>query len=192
VLAVHAPERVAELMQTHGLALLSGSEPTRARAVELLRRAVELREEQLRKHGGTQELLSQAHESYAQGLLAVHRASEALEYLELALWVHQDEYGHGTWRTRGILRHEFRALVELEKFPDAKTVWWALLESDFEKDDWQAYVEDAHWLAEIYVGAGAPQRAVLPLTAGREIAFARDLSADVARFDAALAGLVEE
>jgi hypothetical protein len=86
---------------------VNGTDGERERGVELLLRAMELREEQLRKQSGSREWLSQARESYARGLLAVKRAEEALELLELALRVHQEEFGHGTWRTRTILMAKF-------------------------------------------------------------------------------------
>ena len=101
VFAATWPERVAEVLQVQGLALVGGSEESQMRGLELLQRAVEMREEQLLAYGGTRELLSQAHESYAQGLLAAKRAGEAIEYLDLALHVHEEEFGHGKWRTRG-------------------------------------------------------------------------------------------
>src|SRR5690606_34409345 len=128
-LARYQPDRIAELLQVQGLALVNGPEHVRARGVGLLLRAVEMREDQFDLYGGTRELLSQAHEIYAKGLLAVGRASEAIEYLELALHVHQDEFGHGTWRTRGILREKFSALLALGRIDDAKSVWRSVLQS---------------------------------------------------------------
>jgi tetratricopeptide (TPR) repeat protein len=189
VFAEFRPDRIAELLQVHGLGLLSGPDAVRERGVALLLRAVELREGQLAEHGGTRELLSAAHENYAQGLLAVHRAGEALEYLELALRVHQEEFGHGSWRTRGILLQKFEALIEVRRFAVAEFVWRAVLKLDAEADNWPRYVADAHWLGALYEQAEEPARAALPFRAGRQRAVEQELPDEVARFDVALTEL---
>lgn len=192
VFAEYRPDRVAELLQVHGLALLTGPERVRERGVALLLRAVEMREAELQKHGGTRELLSAAHESYARGLLAVNRAAEALEYLDLALRVHQEEYGHGSWRTRGILMQKFRALIELEQLAVSEAAWRTILTLDAHAGDWPRYVEDAFWVAEILEHAGYRIDATIPLRAGRARAFEHNSHEDVARFDVELARLMDE
>ncbi|KIG11560.1 serine/threonine protein kinase [Enhygromyxa salina] len=190
VFAEYRPDRVAELLQVHGLALLAGPEQVRERGVTLLLRAVELREAQLAKHGGTRELLSAAHESYARGLLAVHRAGEALEYLDLALRVHQEEFGHGSWRTRAILMLKFSAFVEVGRLANAETVERGLLKLDADNQAWERYTEDAFTLANRYSAAGEFRRAAEVLQAGRHMASQHRSQEEVWRFDIAIEELV--
>ncbi|KIG12813.1 hypothetical protein DB30_01021 [Enhygromyxa salina] len=193
VLAEYRPDRVAELLQVHGLGLVAGPDSTvRERGVDLLLRAVEMREAELTQHRGTRELLSEAHENYARGLLAVDRAGEALEYLDMALRVHQEEFGHGSWRTRGILLQKFRAVLELRRFSQADLLFQAVLEIDADAANWSRYVEDAFWFADGYADAGRAGSAVSVLRAGRLIAKENSLMNDVARFDSELAGLATE
>ncbi|PRP99664.1 serine/threonine-protein kinase [Enhygromyxa salina] len=186
VFAEYRPDRMAELLQVHGLALVAGPERVRARGVGLLLHAVELREAELQEHGGTRELLSAAHESYARGLLAVNRAGEALEYLDLALRVHQEEFGHGSWRTRGILMQKFRALVDAGTPNQVDPVVRAILQSDAAAENWKRYLDDAAWMADIFTEADLPNHAVWLLRAGRTRAAEVGLADDVARFDAKL------
>ncbi|PRP95033.1 Serine/threonine-protein kinase PrkC [Enhygromyxa salina] len=186
VLAEFRPDRVAELLQVHGLALASGPQEVRERGVGLLLRAVEQREAALQRYGGTRELLSQAHENYARGLLAVGRASEALKYLELALTVHEEEFGHGTWRTRGILLQEFLVFVDLGQLNSAEVAEGRILKLDWDGQNWARYTEDALWLAKNYADAAETRRAIKVLRAGRAIAVKHDLSNSIVRFDLAL------
>lgn len=192
MLGRYQPERVAELLQVHGLALVNGPEPERARGVALLLQAVEMREEQLREHGGTQELLSQAHESYARGLLGVQRAEEAIGYLDLALSVHQEEFGHGTWRTRGILMQKFLALLELRQLDQAAVAEQLILNIDREDAEWPRYCDDALWLANRYENAAAIRHATKALNRGRDMAVRLGLVGHVAAFDDALGDLTNE
>jgi tRNA A-37 threonylcarbamoyl transferase component Bud32/tetratricopeptide (TPR) repeat protein len=187
--ARYRPERVAELLQVQGLALVSGTDGERERGVELLQHAMEMREEQLRKQSGSREWLSQARESYARGLLAVKRAAEAIELLDLALRVHQEEFGHGTWRTRAILMQKFSALVELRRFEDAQPVWRTTLQIDAEEMNWQRHADDAWWFARAYEDAGDDRRAAFVLHLGHERAVEHGLLDDVARFERALANI---
>jgi hypothetical protein len=157
-----------------------------------LLRAMELREEQLRKQSGSREWLSQARESYARGLLAVKRAEEALELLELALRVHQEEFGHGTWRTRTILMAKFSALIELRRFDDTAPVRRTILNIDDDAGNWQRYTEDARWMAHGYESAGELRAAKIALLEGRAAAVEHELPDEVARFDLALGALMGE
>jgi tRNA A-37 threonylcarbamoyl transferase component Bud32/tetratricopeptide (TPR) repeat protein len=192
VFAGYEPSRVAEVLQVQGLALVEGSEQTRERGVGLLLRAVEMREAQFEEYKGTRELVSQAHENYARGLLAVGRASEALEYLERALRVHQEEFGHGTWRTRGILRQKFRALVKSGRLNATTATWRTVLKLDADAENWKRYADDAYWFGDAYRRAGHPARAALALRAGQDMATQHQLADDVARFDAAILELLGE
>jgi hypothetical protein len=192
VFAEYRQDRVAELLQVHGLGLLAGPETVRERGVALLLRAVEMRDAELHEHGGTRERLSAAHESYARGLLAVNRAGEALEYLDLALRVHQEEFGHGTWRTRGILLQKFLGLVELRRFGETDLVDAAILKADTNAQDWRQYCDDAFWMADVYVGAGYPRAAGRHLRAGRARAAEHGLIDAITRFDQALEQLAWE
>ncbi|PRQ05761.1 hypothetical protein ENSA5_00810 [Enhygromyxa salina] len=187
-----APERVAEVHEVHGLGLLGGEESTRQRGVELLREAVESREELLVRHGGSAEPLSRAHESYARGLLAVGRASEALEYLELALTVHQDQFGHGTWRVSGILQQKFVALVQVGNLEDATVVERTILQIDDDAKDWRRYVDDAFWLADVYKQSGRPYHAIWPLRLGRDKAAKYGMVAELAEFDRTIVEIIHE
>lgn len=54
------PRRAAEVREVQGLALLAADEATKLRAVELLRNAVESREDQLAHQGGSAEPLSRS------------------------------------------------------------------------------------------------------------------------------------
>jgi tetratricopeptide (TPR) repeat protein len=189
VFAATWPERVAEVLQVQGLALVTGPEGAQARGIELLRRAVEMREEQLREYGGTRELLSQAHESYARGLLAVKRAGEAIEYLDRALRVHQDEFGHGNWRTRGILKTKFLALLELRRFDDAVSVRRAILKVDEDAEHWRRYIEDVWWVAQIYKGMGQLSAAATVLDSGRDMVVRQGLEAEAIQFERAIEDL---
>ena len=164
------PDWLAELHQVHGLALVGGPESGRARGLTLLQQAVEMREAELRQYGGTQELLSRAHESYGKGLVAVGRSAEAIEWLERSLRVHQEEFGHGSWRTRGILREKFVALLALGRLEEAASTVEAILNIDREEGRWMRYCEDAIWLAEHYRMAGDAGGAVTVLQYGRAMA----------------------
>jgi hypothetical protein len=186
--ARYRPERVAELLQVQGLALVSGTDGERERGVGLLLRAVEMREEQLREQSGSREWLSQARESYARGLLAVKRAAEAIELLDLALRVHQEEFGHGTWRTRTILMAKFSALVQLQQLDQAEVVERAILTVDRNKHDWARYCTDALWLAEAYRNVSV-RRAAKVLGYGRARAVEHGLADAVQRLDRALEDL---
>ncbi|KIG19384.1 serine/threonine protein kinase [Enhygromyxa salina] len=190
VFVEYRPDRVAELLQVHGLGLLAGPENVRERGVALLLHAVELREAELQNHGGTRERLSAAHESYARGLLAVHRAGEALEYLELALRVHQEEFGHGSWRTRALLMLKFFAFVELGRLANAETVERGLLKLDADNEAWGRYTEDAFTLANRYSATGEFRRAAEVLQAGRHMASQHGSQEEVWRFDIAIEELV--
>ena len=145
-----------------------------------------MREEQLLAYGGTRELLSQAHESYAQGLLVAKRAGEAIEYLDLALHVHEEEFGHGKWRTRGILKTKFLALLELRRFDDATSVRRTIFKLDADTQNWRRYTEDAWWVAQAYTNAGESGRAKDVLHLGRARAVEHGLLDEVARFELAL------
>jgi tetratricopeptide (TPR) repeat protein len=184
--ARYRPERVAELLQVQGLGLVNGADGERERGVELLLRAMEMREEQLRKQSGSREWLSQARESYARGLLAVKRAEEALELLELALRVHQEEFGHGTWRTRTILMAKFSALVELRRFDDTWPVRRTILKLDADAENWRRYAEDAWWLARGYENAGELREAAFVLRAGRDMAVQHGSEMEVNQFELAI------
>jgi tetratricopeptide (TPR) repeat protein len=188
--ARYRSERVAELLQVQGLALMTGSE--RERGVALLLQAVEMREEQLRTQSGSREWLSQARESYARGLLAVDRAAEAIEYLDLALKMHQEEFGHGTWRTRAVLMQKFSALIELRRFDETEPVLHAILKLDDDAGNWQRYTEDARWMAHRYESAGELRAAKIALLEGRAAAVEHELPDEVARFDLALGALMGE
>jgi hypothetical protein len=175
ILLEFRPERVAKLWQVQGLALVTGPEQARARGLALLQRAVEMREEQLREYGGTRQLLSEAHESYGRGLLAVGRAVEAVEYLDLALRVHEQEFGHGGWRTRGISMAKFTALIELRRFEDAAAVDRKILLASIHEENWARYTEDVLWMAENYAHAGNRDAAIWRLRTGRFEAVTRGL-----------------
>jgi tetratricopeptide (TPR) repeat protein len=153
------PNRVAALLQVQGLALMSGSADARERGLSLLREAIELREGQVRRYGGSRELLSQAHESYARGLLVVGGASEALEYLDSALAVHRAEFGHGTWRTGGIQRQQFLGMIALGRLVESGHLAYAILRYHEEHDDWPGLVVDVKWLADRYVAIGKSHHA---------------------------------
>jgi tetratricopeptide (TPR) repeat protein len=183
-------EQVAELLQVQGLALVTGSEAERERGVALLLQAVEMREEQLRTQSGSREWLSQARESYARGLLAMDRAAEAIEYLDLALSMHQEEFGHGTWRPRAILMQKFVALIKLGRIDDAWPAARTVLKLDADAENWQRYAEDAWWLARGYENAGELERAAKMLRYGRERAIQYGSEAEVLQFEQAIERLV--
>jgi tetratricopeptide (TPR) repeat protein len=184
--ARYRSERVPELLQVQGLALVGGSERDRERGVALLLQAVEMREEQLRTQSGSREWLSQARESYARGLLAVDRAAEAVEYLDLALKMHQEEFGRGTWRTRLILMAKFSALLELGRFDAAQPVWRAVLRVSEEESNWRRFSEDAFWVASQFEELNEFQRAADVLYAGRDRAMKHGTPGEVAQFDLAI------
>jgi tetratricopeptide (TPR) repeat protein len=192
ILLEFRPERVAKLWQVQGLALVTGPEQARARGLVLLQRAVEMREEQLREYGGTRQLLSEAHESYGRGLLAVGRAVEAVEYLDLALRVHEQEFGHGGWRTRGISMAKFTALIELRRFEDAWPATRTILKLDADAGNWQRYTEDAWWLARGYENAGEPHGAANVLRYGRDMALQHGSETDANLFDVAIERLTRQ
>lgn len=151
ILRAHQPDRVAELLQLEGLALIeSGDQDTRDQGLDALQRAVELREDQLQRFGGTREHLSQAQESYARGLLALGRPLEALRYVDSSLDIHQDEFGHGTWRKYGLLRLRLEALVQSDKLELAKDVHNKLLVISAANKNWHRFYEDTVWMAELY------------------------------------------
>jgi tetratricopeptide (TPR) repeat protein len=181
-----APERVAELLQIHGLALVGGPAEGRERGVALLLQAVEVREAEVRELGRSPEDLSVAHESYARGLLAVGRASEAVEYLDRALKVHQARFGHGTGRTRGILKAKFSALVVLGRIEESVLLCQTVLAIHDDANTSPLYFEDALWFGDVYLRAGHRTLAARPLYAARARAAELGMIAEVQRFDLAL------
>lgn len=187
----HQPERVAQLDQVQGLALVSGPEQSRARGLELLAEAIALREAELRSYGGTRELLSQAHESYASGLLMSGREAEALEYLARAQDAHQTEFGHGTWRTHGIQRQRFLGMLRLGRLAEAEAVEEMLVQDDVDRENWPRLTQDVLWLAAAYVDAAHPRHAAGLLHTAKSIAVARRLVGPLRRFDLELAKLEE-
>ena len=174
------PERTAELLRVQGLAI--GGE----HGVSLLARAVELREARLQEHPGTRELLSQARESYARGLLDVGRAAEALELLELALKAHQEEFGHGTWRVQPLHKQLFLAYVSLEQWHDSEMVRYAVLLPDEVAKNWLGYTENTAWFASIYARFGKNDLAKRYLHIARKKVVRFGLPSDVDRIDRAL------
>ncbi len=182
----YRPQRIAELLQVQGLALVAGAETDRERGLELLQRAVEMREDELRRQTGSRQWLSMAHESYGRGLLAVGRAGEAIEHLDLALNMHQDEYGHGTWRTRVILMAKFLALVELRRFDDATLAQRRIFTLDVAAENWQRYIDDAWWFAQTYEEKGEYRAAATILRDARLRAVAHGLEAEVIQLDLAV------
>ena len=182
----HRPERIAELLRVQGLAL--GGE----QGLPLLAQAVELREEQLEEHPGTRELLSQAQESYARGLLDVGRAREAVELFEIALATHQDEFGHGTWRTLGILRPKFFAHVGLGEWEEAEDIRPILLNMEFARQDSRAITEDSLRIAQVYREGGHAQLAIDALADSRDQLVQLGQSNAAAQIDRALVELAAE
>jgi tetratricopeptide (TPR) repeat protein len=189
VLEAHESKRLPEVLQVHGLALLSGPEAAQQRGLALLRRAVEIREDQLADNRGSREWVSQAYEDYARGLLAVGRPGEALEYLERALRETQREWGHAAWRVRGILRQKFLALVELGQIADAGYAKRMVLKIDLNEEEWSQHSKDVLWFAEILEDAGHSHAAVVTLRGGRTEAVKHGLLDDITHLDQALARL---
>ena len=72
----------------------------------------------------------------------------------LALETHREEFGHGTWRVRGLLRQKFLAYVELEQWREAESMRFAIAMEDKRRKDWSFYVEDLTWMAAIYRRVG--------------------------------------
>ena len=165
--ATHAPRRVPELLQTHGLGLVEAagedSGELGARGLALLREAVEIREDQAGLLAGRGEPLSVAYESYARGLLAVERPGEALEYLERAEQLHRAEFGHWTWRVHGLLRLKFEVRLGSKHLETATAALWELLAFDAEEQDWSQYASDVLWAADLYVLTGHPLEAQVRL-----------------------------
>ena len=89
----------------------------------------------------------------------MQRAAEAIEYLDLALKMHQEEFGHGTWRRRTLLMLKFSALVELRRFDDSEQAALLILKIAIDAENWRRYVEDARWMAGGYAAAGDTPKA---------------------------------
>jgi hypothetical protein len=182
----YRPERIPELLQVQGQALVNGTHAEAERGVAMLLRAVELREEQLAEQRGSREWLSQARESYALGLAKVRRASDAIVYFDLALSMHEEEFGHAnTWRTRTILMQKFLALLELRRLDESESVADQILRLDHDQGAWPQYCDDALWLAAAYKGAAATWHATKFLTFGHHVANEHGLVGHTTAFDRA-------
>ena len=164
------PTRIVEVHEVHGLALLAGDEATRLRAVDLLRKAVESREDQQVRQGGTTEPLSRAHESLGRGLLAVNQPHDALDYFELSLDAHRLEYGEAGPRVHGLTRQLFLAQLDAGLDDDVILTQDALLAAHWENGDWESHGIEAQWLAGQYILARQPEHARYALLVGLQIA----------------------
>jgi tRNA A-37 threonylcarbamoyl transferase component Bud32/tetratricopeptide (TPR) repeat protein len=182
---VRSPDRVAELRQVHGLALLGGDHDDQRRGIELLRDAVEMRRAQRSRYGGDNELISRAMESQARGLLRVNRLDEALEVTKQSLALHEADYDGLTKRARELSRLTVELLVALHRLHEAYEFGQdRLLDALFLDREYVSFIEESLWLAQIYSDAGLLVHADKVLQVAARIADEQELSQWARQIDA--------
>ncbi|MFO7564963.1 MAG: serine/threonine-protein kinase [Enhygromyxa sp.] len=149
------PDKLAELRQVQGLALVEGDLAQRERGLGLLREAVEMREAEHRRRGGPREPVGRALEALARGLLAAEQADESLPLAEQSLGIHEMEYGGQTKRAHELRRLVFVAQVLGAKFEEAHITQKMLIEPLYAVGEHDAFVNEALWTISIYEQAGA-------------------------------------
>jgi tetratricopeptide (TPR) repeat protein len=151
------PDRVAEVLVLHGLGLIEGSNEEREQAVELLREAVDMRERQHARFGGSRELLADAEQALARGLLSMGQLQLAYVTAERSFDVHAAIHGSGSAKALASKRLMFAARVRLghtkihEQFSDLQDLEAELL---VDKDT-MAIADQYRWIASVYDDTGA-------------------------------------
>ncbi|PRQ03630.1 Serine/threonine-protein kinase PrkC [Enhygromyxa salina] len=150
VLERDAPDRAAEALQVHGLALLGGSDADRGRALELLAEAVAMRERQYTRYGGPRELIGEASEALACAQLANARFEEALASAQRSLEIHDEAFNLSTARAQALRRIVFVSQVELGRLDEADLTRQELLDPLFVAQNFPSFFDTWAWFAAIY------------------------------------------
>jgi hypothetical protein len=141
----------------HGLGLLEGSQAECERALELIREAVDMRERQHERFGGSRERLADALQALAKAQLAVGQLQLAYVTAERSFDLHAQIHGRGSERALANKRVMFAARVRLghdrlyEQFNDLQV----LLEELLADKDPMALADEYRWIASVYADAGA-------------------------------------
>lgn len=153
------PNRVAEVLVLHGLGLIEGTQQQREQAVELLREAVAMREQQHERFGGSRELIADANAALAKGLLSVGQLQLAYVTAERSSDIQAEIHGSGSAQALASKRLMFAARVRLghhrlyDPFSDLEDMKEELL---VDKDP-MALADEYRWIASVYAEAGAPE-----------------------------------
>lgn len=151
------PDRVAEVFVVHGLGLTEGTQAQREHAVELLREAVTMREQQQERFGGSSELLADATQALSSGLLSVGQLQSAYVTAERSVEMYAQIHGRGSPQAIASKRLMFAARVKLghyrpyEFFNDLQ----ALQDEILADKDAMALADEYRWIASVYADAGA-------------------------------------
>lgn len=178
VFAQRRPDKIAALLQVQGLALVERDPAQRDRGLALLRDAVEMREAQHSRYGGSRERVGEAFELLARGLLAAEQADEAVQLAKQSLAIHQLEYGAFTKRAHELRRLVFRAQVGASLLDDAQRTLLLLRDHFYRDKKYERYLEETLWIAEIYALVGREEYATNELISARQVA-ARHGLADI-------------
>lgn len=151
------PDRVAEVLMVHGLGLIEGTQEEREQAVELLREAVNMRERQHARFGGSRELIADAEQALARGLLSVGQLQLAYVTAEHSFDIHAVIHGSGSAQALASKRLMYAARVRLGHTPVHEIISdLEELEEELLADkDPMALADEYLWIASVYDDAGA-------------------------------------
>ncbi len=168
VFARRRPDKIAELLQVQGLALVEGDPAQRERGLVLLRDAVDMREGQFSHYGGSRERVGVALESLARGLLAARQPDEAVGVATQSLGIHELEYGGLTRRAHALRRLLFVTQATAGRVDDAIDTRKILLHRLIDGEDWPEVVNETLWISGVYSGLGLQSHAVDTLLFARQ------------------------
>jgi serine/threonine protein kinase/tetratricopeptide (TPR) repeat protein len=156
------PDRVAEVLVLHGLGLIEGSQEEREQAVELLREAVDMRERQHARFGGSRELIAEANQALAKALLSVGQLQLAYVTAERSFDIDAAIHGGGSEQALASKRLMFAARVRLghNRFDDPLSGIEDLMDDFLADKDPMALADEYLWIASVYDDAGATKVAL--------------------------------
>jgi len=187
LLAKRRPDKRAEVLEVHGLALVEHVPGQQGRGLALLREAVAEREGGSR--GGGRAKVGRSKEALGRGLLAADRAEEALGVVKETLAIYEDEFGGTSKEAHDVRRLVFVAQVRTERLSDAFATEGALLYRHNCSQSWPAYVEEALWMSQVYADVGQPSHASKILDVARQVTLSHDLADLTRNVDAKLSEL---
>lgn len=149
-----SPDRVAEVLRVHGLALLSGSPSDQARAVDLLVQAVAMYEAQQTRHGGPREDIATAKHALARALLVIGRHQQALDTARSSVVLHREAFHGWTTEAHELRRLIFAAQVKLGQLREAELTRKELINPLFTSGAIAAGADECEWIASTYSEVG--------------------------------------
>jgi serine/threonine protein kinase len=155
------PDRVAEVLVVHGLGLTEGSQEQRELAVELLREAVDMRERQHARYGGSREHIADATQALAHGLLSDGQLQLAYVTAERSFELHAENHGRGSAQALASKRVMFAARVRLGHDRPSESFYGVqkLLDELLADKDPMALAAEYRWVASVYDDAGSTKGA---------------------------------